>query len=137
MHMRFIIWKNLRLMQAVTLIMVCTIQSTISNSDKAPRAENLDLVRTYLREIGRTPLLTHEQEITYGKQVQQLMPLLKAKEALARKLNRAPTLKEWALHVHISETDLSAIAHRGQRAKQKMIEANLRLVVAIAKKYQH
>ena len=65
------------------------------------------------------------------------MPLLEAKEVLAKKLNRQPTSQEWALHVHISETELSAIAQRGQRAKQKMIEANLRLVVAIAKKYQN
>ncbi len=110
---------------------------TIVKAQSQVQPGQFDLVRTYLREIGRTPLLTHEQEITYGKQVQQLMPLLKAKEALARKLNREPTSQEWAMHVHLSETELSAIAHRGQRAKQKMIEANLRLVVAIAKKYQH
>ena len=41
-----------------------------------------DMVRTYLREIGRVPLLTREQEIVYGKQVQQMMSLLEAKEAL-------------------------------------------------------
>ena len=33
------------------------------------------MVRTYLHEIGRVPLLTHEQEIVYGKQVQQMMSL--------------------------------------------------------------
>lgn len=95
-----------------------------------------DMVRTYLREIGRVPLLTREQEIVYGKQVQQMMTLLEAKEALATSLNREPSRKEWADHVQMSEAEVSDAIRRGQRAKQKMIEANLRLVVAIAKKYQ-
>ncbi|MDJ0695892.1 sigma-70 factor domain-containing protein, partial [Mastigocoleus sp. MO_188.B34] len=34
-----------------------------------------DMVRTYLREIGRVPLLNREQEIVFGKQVQQMMKL--------------------------------------------------------------
>ncbi|MBE9226740.1 RNA polymerase sigma factor, RpoD/SigA family [Phormidium sp. LEGE 05292] len=95
-----------------------------------------DMVRTYLREIGRVPLLTREQEIVYGKQVQQMMTLLEAKEALATSLKREPSRKEWADDVQLSEAEVSDAIRRGQRAKQKMIEANLRLVVAIAKKYQ-
>ena len=95
-----------------------------------------DMVRTYLREIGRVPLLTREQEIVFGKQVQQMMHLMEAKDALTKKLRREPTQKEWAEQVGLSETELADIVRRGQRAKQKMIEANLRLVVAIAKKYQ-
>ncbi|MBD2409891.1 RNA polymerase subunit sigma [Nostoc calcicola FACHB-389] len=95
-----------------------------------------DMVRTYLREIGRVPLLTREQEIVYGKQVQQMMTLIDAKEALAKKLHREPSLPEWADHVHQSETEVKQTVAQGKRAKQKMIEANLRLVVAIAKKYQ-
>ena len=95
-----------------------------------------DMVRTYLREIGRVPLLTREQEIVYGKQVQQMMTLVEAKEALAKKLHREPSLLEWASHVKQSETDVKQTVAQGKRAKQKMIEANLRLVVAIAKKYQ-
>lgn len=95
-----------------------------------------DIVRTYLHEIGRVPLLTHEQEIVLGKQVQQMMLLLEAKEKLEEELKREITLEEWAQHVKLSEADLKKIMQQGQRAKQKMIEANLRLVVAIAKKYQ-
>jgi RNA polymerase nonessential primary-like sigma factor len=95
-----------------------------------------DMVRTYLREIGRVPLLTREQEIVFGKQVQQMMHLMEAKDALTKKLRREATQKEWAEQVGLSETELADIVRRGQRAKQKMIEANLRLVVAIAKKYQ-
>jgi RNA polymerase nonessential primary-like sigma factor len=95
-----------------------------------------DMVRTYLREIGRVPLLTREQEIVFGKQVQQMMTLIDAKEALAKKLQREPNMSEWADHVEQSETEVQQTVAQGKRAKQKMIEANLRLVVAIAKKYQ-
>ncbi len=95
-----------------------------------------DMVRTYLHEIGRVPMLTHEQEILYGKQVQQMMTLQDKKDKLAKKLGHEPTQQEFADHVHLSEPELSSILQRGRRAKQKMIEANLRLVVSIAKKYQ-
>ncbi|NJR66410.1 MAG: RNA polymerase sigma factor, RpoD/SigA family [Leptolyngbyaceae cyanobacterium CRU_2_3] len=95
-----------------------------------------DMVRTYLHEIGRVPLLTHEQEIVYGKQVQQMMLLLEKREKLAEQLDRQPTPDEWAAEAQISTTELVQTNRLGQRAKQKMIAANLRLVVAIAKKYQ-
>jgi RNA polymerase nonessential primary-like sigma factor len=90
------------------------------------------MVRNYLHEIGRVPLLTHEQEIVYGKQVQKMMTLLAEKEELGSELS----LKEWAANVQLSEIELNRIIKQGERAKRKMIEANLRLVVAIAKKYQ-
>ena len=96
----------------------------------------VDMVRTYLHEIGRVPLLTHEQEIVFGKQVQQMMSLLEAKEKLAKKLRHEPTQAEWAAQAKLSEEELTKTLRQGHRAKQKMIEANLRLVVAIAKKYQ-
>jgi RNA polymerase nonessential primary-like sigma factor len=94
------------------------------------------MVRTYLHEIGRVPLLTHEQEIIYGKQVQQMMTLYETKETLAETLGDEPTSEEWAKKANLSEAELNAALRRGQQAKQKMIEANLRLVVSVAKKYQ-
>jgi RNA polymerase nonessential primary-like sigma factor len=95
-----------------------------------------DMVRTYLHEIGRVPLLTHEQEIVYGKQVQKMMALLEQKETLTQTLGREPNQEEWIETVGLSQEDFTRLLHQGNRAKQKMIEANLRLVVAIAKKYQ-
>ena len=95
-----------------------------------------DMVRSYLREIGRVPLLTREQEIVYGKQVQQMMSLLATKATLTKKLHREPTTEEWTAQAKLSEAEMNQALRQGQRAKQKMIEANLRLVVAIAKKYQ-
>jgi len=95
-----------------------------------------DMVRTYLHEIGRVPLLTHEQEIVYGKQVQKMMALLEAKDQLAEKLEREPSEEEWAQEVQLKVEEIKKAIEQGKRAKRRMIEANLRLVVAIAKKYQ-
>lgn len=95
-----------------------------------------DMVRTYLQEIGKVALLSHEQEIVFGKQIQKMMFLYEQKQELADKLQREPKLNEWADYVDLSLSELKKLIHQGKRAKQKMIEANLRLVVAIAKKYQ-
>ncbi len=94
-----------------------------------------DLVRTYLREIGRVPLLTHEQEILFGKQVQQLAGLNESKAGLEAELGREPTLEEWAQKVNLPVAELTDLIMNGERAKRKMVEANLRLVVSVAKKY--
>lgn len=113
--------------------------NTESKTAKAKATKPLftaDMVRTYLHEIGRVPLLTHEQEIVFGKQVQQMMGLLEIKQALTDQLDRQPTQAEWATAAKRSEAELAKELSVGQRAKQKMVEANLRLVVAIAKKYQ-
>jgi RNA polymerase nonessential primary-like sigma factor len=95
-----------------------------------------DAVRIYLREIGRVPLLTHEQEIFFAQQVQQMMVMFTAKEELAEKLQREPTLQQWADKMQLKEDVLLQQLSQGQIAKHKMIQANLRLVVSIAKKYQ-
>lgn len=95
-----------------------------------------DPIRAYFRQIGRVALLTQEQEIFLGRQVQAMMPLLAAKKTLAQQLHREPTAQEWALQVHQSEATLTETLARGQQAKCQMVKANLRLVVAIAKRYR-
>ncbi|MBE8970143.1 RNA polymerase sigma factor, RpoD/SigA family [Nostocales cyanobacterium LEGE 12452] len=94
-----------------------------------------DLVRTYLREIGRVPLLTHEEEIFYGKQVQRSCVLHESRESLATQLDRQPTLEEWAKATNLEPAELNEAIADGEIAKRKMVEANLRLVVSVAKKY--
>jgi RNA polymerase nonessential primary-like sigma factor len=94
-----------------------------------------DMVRAYLREIGRVPLLTHEQEILYGKQVQRLACLRQVHEILTQQLGREPELTEWAARAKVPLPELERVIAEGKHAKRKMVEANLRLVVSVAKKY--
>src|ERR1700730_214782 len=86
------------------------------------RAATSDLVRIYLREIGRVPLLTAEDEVELAKAIEAG---LFAEEKLG---GGFPILV--AIHGH-----LELLGHHGLRAKQRLIEANLRLVVSIAKRY--
>ncbi|MEB3311372.1 MAG: RNA polymerase sigma factor, RpoD/SigA family [Snowella sp.] len=96
---------------------------------------NPDPVRAYLREIGRVPLLTHEEEIVLAKRIQQSVALVELKDSLANTLGHEPSHAEWAAAANLSESELETVIAKAERAKRKMVEANLRLVVSVAKKY--
>ena len=81
-----------------------------------------DSVHTYLKSIGRTSLLTAEQEVDLAKRIE-------AGLFAEHKLETATGLDETYRH------DLELVAEDGRRAKAHMLEANLRLVVSVAKKY--
>ncbi|MBD2534835.1 RNA polymerase sigma factor, RpoD/SigA family [Nostoc flagelliforme FACHB-838] len=100
-------------------------------------SQTTDLVRSYLKEIGRYPLLTPEQEITNARALRQMMAIEEQRSSLALQLNRQPTARELAASLGQSEAEIQSIIQQGQKAKEKMVTANLRLVVAIAKKYQN
>jgi RNA polymerase nonessential primary-like sigma factor len=94
-----------------------------------------DLVRTYLREIGKVPLLSHEEEIKFGKQVQRAVLLNEVRESLTLKFGHEPTLEEWAIASELEPLQLNQAIAEADEAKRRMVEANLRLVVSVAKKY--
>jgi RNA polymerase nonessential primary-like sigma factor len=98
-------------------------------------AVSTDPVRTYLHEIAQIPLLTHEQEIAYSKKVQEWSALIEIKNMLAAELSREPNLTEWSTAANCSLLRLQKQITAGEKAKRQMIEANLRLVVSVAKKY--
>ena len=95
-----------------------------------------DLIGVYLKEIGKIPLLDDEEEVIYGKQIQQMMSLLREKEKLEKQRGEVISHREWSEVVGLSETELNQVLQQGSLAKTQMIKANLRLVVAVAKKYQ-
>lgn len=109
-----------------------SVQQNFNYSDRKQ-----DTLGVYLTEISREPLLNCEQEVHYAQQVQKMMNLLDLKLDLANKLQQQPTLTKWASEANITVPELQQILQRGDNAKQKMIRANLKLVVSIAKKYQY
>ena len=96
---------------------------------------DIDLVRSYLRDIGRVPLLSHEQEITLGRQVQDLMVLENIESEIESDLGEKPEISLIAEKVGMSIVQLKKKLKSGRRAKERMVAANLRLVVSVAKKY--
>jgi RNA polymerase nonessential primary-like sigma factor len=94
-----------------------------------------DLVRSYLRDIGRVPLLSHEQEITLGRQVQELMRIEDAEEEMRMRQGEPPSRDDLAVNLNLSPAVLRRRLINGRRAKERMVAANLRLVVSVAKKY--
>ena len=106
-----------------------------SSSSRSLPSLDTDLVRSYLRDIGRVPLLSHEQEITLGRQVQELMLLEELEQDLRDRLGEVPSLEALAAEAGLSVPLLRRRLQAGRRAKERMVAANLRLVVSVAKKY--
>ena len=107
---------------------------TAAKAAKAVTAD-VDLVRSYLRDIGRVPLLTHEQEITLGRQVQELMDLESLEQEIESRDGERPSHDALAKASGLSALQLKRKLQHGRRAKERMVAANLRLVVSVAKKY--
>ncbi len=96
-----------------------------------------DSIRVYLKEIGSIKLLKANEEIELARSIADLLHLESIRNALQEKLNRLPSDREWANELNMDVPQFRRRLYLGRRAKNKMVEANLRLVVSIAKKYQN
>jgi RNA polymerase nonessential primary-like sigma factor len=92
-----------------------------------------DAVRQYLIAIGKYPLLTAEQEIIYGRQIEQGQLLLEIRQPL--EAEGEPTLEQWAEAAGKTPAELQQTLDAYNHAVDKLVVHNLRLVVAVAKKY--
>jgi RNA polymerase primary sigma factor len=102
-----------------------------------------DSIRLYLQEIGRIRLLRAEEEIELARKIADLLKLERILDELEDGMDREATDQEWAAAVRQDEGDefsddaFMLRVRRGRRAKDKMVQSNLRLVVSIAKKYMN
>ncbi|BAS55003.1 RpoD subfamily RNA polymerase sigma-70 subunit [Leptolyngbya boryana IAM M-101] len=96
-----------------------------------------DSIRLYLQEIGRIRLLRADEEIELARKIADLLELERIRFRLADKLDREPTDADWAQEVKMPLQQFRHRLHLGRRAKDKMVQSNLRLVVSIAKKYMN
>jgi RNA polymerase primary sigma factor len=94
--------------------------------DDAGPSASADLVRVYLREIGRVALLTAADEVDLARRVEAgVFAAERVEQMETAEAGSDPDMRR----------DLLAVVGDGQRAKQRLIESNLRLVVSIAKRY--
>ena len=97
-----------------------------------PHPSGQNSIDIYFNQIGKIPRLSIDDEFYYAQQVRQYMALLSVKPDLLS----PPSHEQWAVAAGISVEQLKMRLRQGEKARQKMIEANLRLVISIAKKFR-
>jgi len=96
-----------------------------------------DSIRVYLQEIGRIRLLRPDEEIELARKIADLLQLEEMAAQFESESGHYPTTKEWAALVEMPLMRFRRRLMLGRRAKEKMVQSNLRLVVSIAKKYMN
>jgi RNA polymerase primary sigma factor len=99
-----------------------------------------DSIRLYLQEIGRIRLLRADEEIELARKIADLLELELKREEIATEVECHPDdvrEADWAVKMDMPLGEFRKRLHSGRRAKDKMVQSNLRLVVSIAKKYMN
>ena len=96
-----------------------------------------DSIRVYLQEIGRIRLLRPDEEIELARKIADLLQLEELAAQFEVDNGHLPDNKEWAGLVEMPLIKFRRRLMLGRRAKEKMVQSNLRLVVSIAKKYMN
>ena len=96
-----------------------------------------DSIRVYLQEIGRIRLLRPDEEIELARKIADLLHLEELAIQFESEHGHEPSKKEWAALVNMPMARFRRRLMLARRAKEKMVQSNLRLVVSIAKKYMN
>jgi RNA polymerase nonessential primary-like sigma factor len=105
---------------------------------KRPLQGRCDALSLHLRAIGRVPLLRPEEEIQLGRLVQEGSRLRElAEELKLRAGGIAPSLEAWAVEAGLEPPRLQRCLRQAERARDRMVLANLRLVVSMARVHRH
>ena len=96
-----------------------------------------DSIRVYLQEIGRIRLLRPDEEIELARKIADLLQLEELATQYESEKGHFPSVREWAELIDMPLPKFRRRLLLGRRAKEKMVQSNLRLVVSIAKKYMN
>eukprot|EP00752_Nemacystus_decipiens_P011932 g10582.t1 len=88
-------------------------------------------------ELCQKRLLTRAEEYELGTKIQALMRHKELRQQVAARLGRPPSRAEWARACRLTVTELEESLQVGEDAKKLMVEANMRMVISIARKYRH
>jgi len=95
-----------------------------------------NLIRKYLDDISSIKLLTHDEEIKYGRIIKENQKLEKVSNRIFKETGKKPSLEELSLEMGIPIEKIKEIKNNANLAFNKLVTSNLRLVVSIAKKFK-
>ena len=112
--------------------------SVLMNRKGKKELASQDSVTMYLKEIGQVKLLTGKQEVELARLVQDLLAMETVRDRLREDLSKqAVSDTEWAAGLGMTEDMFRVRLERARAGKEQMVQANLRLVVSIAKNYRN
>lgn len=109
----------------------------MSAPQKRPLLGRCDALSLHMRAVGRIPLLSASEEIALARQVQKGRQLLEVQEEMmVRAGGKGPSEHAWALEAGLGVRQLQSCLRRSERARSRMVAANLRLVFSVVRRYQ-
>ncbi|KAJ1452825.1 hypothetical protein M885DRAFT_525730 [Pelagophyceae sp. CCMP2097] len=112
-------------------------ETRLKGAAQAISSKKMDGLQLQIEDMGHAELLRPEEELQLARKVQRLMTWEAVRVQLAVDLDRPPSDGEWATKCGLDITTFGRVLRKCRHAKSAMVSANLRLVISIAKRYQH